>query len=105
MSRLTRHRSRVTYVVNLDTPAPYDVARHRRHLEPLTRLWSWFADASGLAIDGRVGDSLADELTGGGVGCGCRRALHLTPCFEARCRFSSHLVAVKAIELRLAKKS
>jgi len=38
------------------------------------------------------------------VGCGCRRALHLTPCFEARCRFSSHLVAVKAIELRLAKK-
>jgi len=25
-------------------------------LNPLTRLWSWFADASGLVIDGWVED-------------------------------------------------
>jgi hypothetical protein len=41
-----------------------DVARHRRHLEPLTRLLSGFADASGLVIDGWVEDQLADDLAG-----------------------------------------
>ena len=44
-----------------------DVARHRRHLEPLTRLWSGLADTAGLVIDGWVEHQLADELAGGGV--------------------------------------
>ena len=44
-----------------------DVARHRRHLEPLTRLWSGLANALGLVVDGWVEDELADELAGGGV--------------------------------------
>jgi hypothetical protein len=44
-----------------------DVARHRRHVEPLTRLWPGFANSPALVIDGWVEDQLADELSGGGV--------------------------------------
>src|SRR5688572_5861763 len=53
--------------VRLPSPALCDVARHTGRLEPLSRLWSGFADASGLVIDGWVEDQLADELAGGGV--------------------------------------
>src|SRR5215211_1993244 len=47
--------------------APCDVARHRRHLEPLTRLWSGLANSLGLIIHGWVEDQFADDLAGGGV--------------------------------------
>ena len=48
--------------------APGDVARHTGHLEPSARLWSGVAEASGLVVDGRVEDGLADGLAGACVG-------------------------------------
>ena len=44
-----------------------DVARHRKHFEPLWRVFPGLADTAGLVIDGWVEDELADNLAGGGV--------------------------------------
>src|SRR5829696_2123982 len=44
-----------------------DVARHRRHLEPLTRLWWGLGNGLGLVVDVWVEDQLSDDLAGSGV--------------------------------------
>jgi hypothetical protein len=56
-------------VLNQDTlGSTYcDVARHTGRLEPLTWLWSGFADTSGLVIQRWVEDQLPDEFPGSGV--------------------------------------
>jgi hypothetical protein len=41
-----------------------DVARHRRHFEPLCRVRAGLADALGLVSDGRVENEVTDELAG-----------------------------------------
>jgi hypothetical protein len=47
--------------VRFPEAAPCDVARHRRHLEPLIGFWSGVADTLGLVVDGWVEDQFSDS--------------------------------------------